>query len=245
MQLKKALMTLLFFALFAIPAFGQDPGIPDTIDLIVSLNPDANANQLKLEVQLWVYNDDSLIAANMGFAWDNPNLQLDSAATALAPTDFALTFFFEDASIEITNANKRFLFGGVSFGAFPGDPSGRRHWATYYFTLSNWTTTDEINIDTLEFNVASELQFISASSISYQPIWTGALKITDPNAPLSTNLIVSPDTVSATAVEGGANPSPDTVDVTEAGGGSIGFTVSESISWAAVSPLSVQHQLNW
>ncbi|MCH9024290.1 MAG: BACON domain-containing protein, partial [candidate division Zixibacteria bacterium] len=241
MQLKKAFLTVLLLALFAFPAFAQDSGTPDTVSLVVSLNPDANANQLNVEVQLWVYNDAELQASNMGFAWDNSNLQMDSAVATTLGNDWGIgPFFFEDNSISITNANQRFLFGGVAiFPLFAGDATTRRHWATYYFTLSNWTTSDEINIDTLEFNVASELQFISGIGTAFKPAWSGALKITDPNAPPpSTILNVSPDTVSATADEGGANPSPDTVDVTEAGGGNIGFSVTESISWVTVSPLS-------
>ena len=240
MQLKKTFLTLLFLALFAVPAFAQDAGTPDTIDLVVSLNPDANANQLNVAVQLWVYNDAELFAATMGFSWDNSNLQLDSAVATDLGDQWGLgPFFFENTDIALTNANQRFLFGGVAiFSLIPG-AAARRHWATYYFTLSNWTTSDEINIDTLEFNDASAFQFINSNQIPYIPNWTGALKITDPNAPVPTiDLIVSPDTVSGTAVEGGANPSPDTVDVTEAGGDNIGFTVSELISWASVSPLS-------
>ncbi|MCH8028130.1 MAG: T9SS type A sorting domain-containing protein [candidate division Zixibacteria bacterium] len=242
MQLKKTFLTLLFLALFAVPAFAQDAGTPDTIDLVVLLNPDANANQLKVELQLWVYNDAELQAATMGFSWDNSNLQLDSAvATPLTNGGFGIgPFFFEGNSIATTNTNQRFLFGGIAiFPLFSGDAAARRLWATYYFTLSNWTTSDEINIDTLEFNDASAFQFVSGIAETYIPNWTGALKITDPNAPVPTiDLIVSPDTVSGTAVEAGANPSPDSVDVTEAGGGNIGFTVSELISWASVSPLS-------
>ena len=139
MQLKKAFLTLLFLTLFAVPAFAQDAGTPDTISLVVSLNPDANANQLNVEVQLWVYNDAEMFAANMGFSWDNSNFQLDSAVETAVGGEFGLgPFFFEDNSIETTNANKRFLFGGVAIiPLFSGDATTRRHWATYYFTLSN------------------------------------------------------------------------------------------------------------
>ena len=185
MQLKKTFLTLLFLALFAIPAFGQDAGTPDTVDLVVSLNPDANANQLNVEVQLWVYNDAGLQASGMGFSWDNPNLQLDSTVTTALGGSWQIgPFFYENNSLATTNANQRFLFGGVAiFSLFSGDATGRRHWATYYFTLSNWSTTDEINIDTLEFNAASVFLLVSGIGGVYQPIWTGALKITDPNAP--------------------------------------------------------------
>jgi hypothetical protein len=49
------------------------------------------------------------------------------------------------------------------------------------------------------------------------------------------NLVVTPDTLFFTAVEGGANPDPDTFTVSEIGGGAISFTLSESATWPRMS----------
>jgi hypothetical protein len=49
------------------------------------------------------------------------------------------------------------------------------------------------------------------------------------------NLVVTPDTLFFTAVEGGANPDPDTFTVSEIGGGAISFTLSESATWLTLN----------
>ena len=96
-------------------AYDPDPGIPDTVAMVVSVCPDANASQLKVQLDLYVYNDSVIVSGTAGFSWDNPNLQMDSAKpSALTDTSFDLVLtFYEGGDINLTNTNQRFLFGGA------------------------------------------------------------------------------------------------------------------------------------
>ena len=224
---------------FAAAVSAQDPGIPDSVELIPTITPDAQTNQLHLRLELWVFNDEELAAANMGFSWDNPNLQLDSAvAPPLTNNGFTIgPFFYEDNSLATTNANQRCLFGGVAIiPLFPGDASGRRHWATYYFTLSSWDEADVINIDTLRFNDASEFQFVLGTQTPFIPNWLGGFTIVDPNAPQ--DLLLSSDSLHFNSVQGGPAPAFQEFTITASTGGAIPFTLSEDAPWLLVSPIT-------
>ncbi|MCH9024441.1 MAG: BACON domain-containing protein, partial [candidate division Zixibacteria bacterium] len=233
------IVSIILLGLFAVGVQAQDPGIPDTVELIVTVSPDAQANQLNVLLEVWVFNDEELIAANMGFSWDNPNLTLDSAiASALTDDGFQIgPFFYEDNSIAITNANQRFLFGGVAISPlFSADSSGRRLWASYYFTLSSWNETDQINIDTLEFNDASTFQFVRGDQIPFIPDWFGGLTIIDPNAP--SDIVLSKDSLSFSSIEGGPSPAFQEFDISSSSGEIIDFSLSENAPWLIVTPIS-------
>ena len=233
------IVAIILLLLFAVGAQAQDPGIADTVELVVTLSPDAQANQLNLQLELWVFNDEELTAANMGFSWDNQNLTLDSAiASALTDDGFGIgPFFYEDNSLAITNANQRFLFGAVAiFPLFPADSSTRRLWGSYYFTLSNWNETDQINIDTLEFNDASAFQFVRGDQITFFPDWFGGLTIIDPNAP--SDIVLSNDSLSFSSIEGGPNPAFQEFDISSSSGEIIDFSLSENAPWLIVTPIS-------
>lgn len=221
--------------------FTQDPddfGAADTVDLVFSVVPHAATNQLQFQIDLYVFNDsNTLIGATMGFSWDNPNLQIDSAA-ASPLTDAAFDigpFFYEDDDINITNANQRFLFGGariVSPGV-TGAPT-RQLWASYYFTLSDWDVNDSIVIDTLAFDDGSVFLFISEGNPQYLPYWTGKKVVYDPDRPA--NLVLTPDSLYFTGVEGGSSP-PAQSFLVNSDGGPLSFDIVENISWAVPSPI--------
>jgi hypothetical protein len=59
-----------------------------------------------------------------------------------------------------------------------------------------------------------------------------------PAPPTPPALAVSPGSLSFGATQGGADPSAKTLSVSNAGGGSLGWTASESASWLALSPSS-------
>jgi len=191
MRERVMLSVLWFFGIAATHVAAQDPGIPDTVAMVVSVCPDANAGQLNVQLNLWVYSDSLIVAATAGFTWDESrfpaNLQMDSAVGSQLLIDaFSIgPFYYEDDDIAITNANHRFLIGGarVMGDGLLGDPSGRRLWASYYFTLSSWDESDWIVIDTLWFNVGSQWRFYGKDSlgntIEYEPEWEGRLAFSD------------------------------------------------------------------
>ncbi|MEE8404275.1 MAG: hypothetical protein V3S17_02670, partial [candidate division Zixibacteria bacterium] len=200
---------MILLLLFAAGAQAQDPGIADTVELVVTLSPDAEANQLKLQLELWVFNDEELTAANMGFSWDNQNLTLDSAiASALTDDGFGIgPFFYEDNSIAITNANQRFLFGGIAiFPLFPADSSTRRLWGSYYFTLSNWNPEDSVVIDTLTFSDGTTYKFVTIGNASYPAFWPGLEIAHDTSYNPPSNLVLELDSLHFDAVEGESGP---------------------------------------
>jgi hypothetical protein len=180
---KLVLLSVLGMLAMVSPGAAQDLGVPDTVAMVVAICPDANANQLHVQIELWVYSDSLIVAGSAGFSWGQTrfpgNLQMDSAvATQLLIDAFEIgPFFYEDNDINITNANHRFLVGGSRMlgNGLLGDPSGRRLWATYYFTLSSWNQADWIVIDTLTFNAGSTWLFNGkdtlGNTLEYQPIW--------------------------------------------------------------------------
>lgn len=234
---RTALVLILGLILFSFSASAQDPGTMDTISLIATVTPDAQASQLKLKLELWVYNDEEILSASMGFSWDNPNLQMDSAVgTPLTIGGFGIgPFYYENADLNLTNANQRFVFAGVATATnFPAGPGGRRLWASYYFTLSSWVEADVINIDTLTFNDASTYLFVSGLGEQFGPFWTGALNIVDPNAPV--DLILSDDSLHFSMVQG--SPAPPFQEFTITASQLTDFTLSENAPWLLVSPIS-------
>ncbi len=218
--------------------FAVDEGIPDTVSLVVTVNPDANASQMNLQVDLYVFTDNVVVSGSAGFVWDNPNLQIDSAiAQPLIDNGFEIgPFFFEDNNIVITNNNQHFMVGGAAlFGAgIPPDATTRRLWASYYFTLSDWSVTDEINIDTLTFNAGSVF-VLNSSSNTWQPQWDGALHIVDPNASIGANLLTSVAQLDFSGVVGEADPTSQTFTI-NSDGMPLNFTLSKNATWLGLAP---------
>ncbi|MFH1686172.1 MAG: hypothetical protein ABIE70_01465 [bacterium] len=232
-----AAVALIFTA--ASPAIAQDEGVPDTVALEFSVVPDFTTNQLLVQADLWVFNDGNNVqGAGMGFSWDNPNMQMDSAvASPVVTGGFEIgPFFYENSDINVTNANLRFLFGGaVMFGAgIPPDPN-RRLWASYYFTMSGWNLGDEINIDTLQFSTSTTYKFVGPGG-DYFPVWAGPLHHHDTAEVIPVNLIIIPDSMHFDATEGAGNPASQNIEFTT-DGDPVDFTVGESIPWAQVNPV--------
>jgi len=168
--------------LFAGPSRAQDPGVLDTVLLQPVAVPDFTTGKTDLIVELWVYSDEPLIGATTGFRWDNPKVQMDSAvAEPLIDDGFEIgPFFYENTDINVTNANLRFLVGGaVLFGTWiPPDPS-LRHWATYYFTATDWGECEEVSFDTLIWNEGSDFLFVTTNNVNLVPQWAGGFTIAD------------------------------------------------------------------
>ncbi len=240
MKWKLFFLTLGLFVTAMMPAFAldPDPGIPDTIIFVVAQGPDANAGQMHVQIDAYVYSDETLVGASGGYYWDNPFMQMDSAVKApLFDNGFDLiASVYEDDDINTTNANQRFVLGGASlFSNIPGDAGGRRLWASYYFTLSNWTVNDSIVIDSLTFSAGTSWLMVADGQITFEPIWGGKLVIYDPNRPSGANLVVTPQVLNFTAVEGGANPDSQTFAISS-DGESLDFALFKTAGWLALSP---------
>jgi len=159
----------------------------DTVDMVFSVKPDAAGDNRKLQADLYVFNDGNDIGgATMGFSWDNPNLHMDSAFLSPEATSaFSFySFVFDRNQLDSTNANQRFLFAGFlqslpAMAAFPA----RRLWASYYFTLTNWSETDSIVIDTLMWGGGTVFKIggipPGGGVFSYRPYWTGRKVVLD------------------------------------------------------------------
>lgn len=168
----------------AIPAFAQDPGNTDTLTFVVATNPSANTGVNELVLELWVYSDELISAASVGWSWDSPFLQLTGVAPSpLTSSGFdGISSYFENDDLTLTNNNQRFKYLGIiSFGGTGVAASARRRlWATYTFMLTNWSVTDSIVIDTNSFSLSSQLAFSDATGlITILPHWPGKLVIYD------------------------------------------------------------------
>ena len=75
---------MLAFAASASAQFEQsefDLGAADSIGLEFPVIPHEAASQMQLQMDVYVFNDaNNLSGIGVGFAWDNPNIILDSVA---------------------------------------------------------------------------------------------------------------------------------------------------------------------
>ena len=243
MKLRSLSLVILLVAGIAFPShaqFTQDPidhGAADTIDMVLSVAPDFTTNKLKVQFDLYGFNDeDTLSGAAMGFGWVNPNLLMDSAKAtpaALAAWDFIVSVY-EGQNINLTNTNKRFPFVGsriFASGLFPSPT--RRLWASYYFSLSSWAITDSIVLDTLTYNSGVTLVFNNPDGEGYLPYYTGKEVVRDSVSP--SNLVVSPDTLFYSAEAGGTFPASQTFTV-GSDGSALDFDLVETAPWLIKSP---------
>ena len=173
----RVIIAVIILSLSAQAELIPDPGIADTVDLVFSVLPDAGNNNLQVQLDLYVFHDTvTLASVAMGFKWDNPNLQMDSAvASPLAVSSFDfLRFFFRSDDIDSTNSTREFLFAGArmnSNGLFP--VGNRQLLASYYFTLSQWNVNDSIVIDTGRFNSGTNWTFVKTDRVPYLATWAG------------------------------------------------------------------------
>jgi hypothetical protein len=167
----------------------KDPGIRDTVELIVATQPDEAQGQFNVELKLYVFNDSTVLGATAGFFWDNPNLRLDSArSSALTSSRFdGGIFLYRADNVDSSNAARQFIFGGfaITGGGVPPTTQSRL-WATYYFTLSDWIAADSIVIDSTLVPPAGHLFFVVPDSTvprsnqqPFVPSWKGEIIVKD------------------------------------------------------------------
>ncbi|MBU8934766.1 MAG: thrombospondin type 3 repeat-containing protein [candidate division Zixibacteria bacterium] len=172
----------------------------------------------------------------MGITWDNPKFQMDSteASSLIAPFEFG-PYFFEDDDIDLTNTNQRFLLGAAGIShCIPADSSGRRLWASYYFTATGWTESDSVTFDTMAYSIATEWMFVNDSQVFIYPHFEGALTVRELEPP-PPNLFVDPIMLNFNAIEGGANPNTQSFSV-NSDGDPLAFSVSNSEAWLTPTP---------
>ena len=233
---------LLFGVSSALGQFVQDSldlGVPDTIDVEFSVIPDDATNQLHLQMDLYFFNDSNNVAtAGVGFEWDNPNLMLDSAdATLVGRRAFNyVRVFYRNDDIDSTNFYRQCQFSGArrsGDGLVASDE--RKHIASYFFTLSQWSASDSIVIDTVQFSIGSKMSFVMMDYSEYIPYWTGKKVVHDTSYVGPSNLGLSEDTLFFDYTIGSGTPSPQTFDITS-DNEMLSFTLSEDASWLLRSP---------
>ncbi len=189
MQLRSLLALLSLIAATAAAVDENDPGIRDTIELAVARQPDEARGQFNVELKLYVFNDSTVLGATAGFIWDNPNLHLDSAgpSTLISSRFDGGTFLYPADNVDSSNAARQFIFGGFAITGGGVSPAAQsRLWATYYFTLSDWTADDSIVIDSTLVPPAGHLFFVVPDSTvprscqqPFVPLWKGAIIVKD------------------------------------------------------------------
>jgi hypothetical protein len=172
-----------------------DPGIRDTLQLLLITQSDSANDQLNVTIELYCFHDEVwLTGVTVPILWDNPNLQMDSArASAVCSTAFdgGICFYNSSGDIDSTNISRNFQFGAYKVSTQGLAPVlMREHWATWYFTLSNWSATDSVAIwgvlgDStgipavpLWFSAVTDTSG-TGSSINYVPLWKDTLVIKD------------------------------------------------------------------
>jgi len=241
--MKSKLLIILFVAsIFACGSVMADEGgAKDTVDMILTIQPDSAAGLLDIELELWVFDDaDTLNGVSIGFGWDNPKIQMvDAVAEAALLAGFTPPIFYDSDEIDTTNERQRFQLVGLRLftpGIWPNPV--KQHWATYYMqAATDWTTSDVVHIDTFAFNSGTTYKFVSSTGGDYFPHWVGEVTITDVNPSLPKNIVLSEDTLYFSAIEGGSNPAPQFFDVTS-DAENFAFTLTEGATWLFKNPSS-------
>ena len=186
MRLKSFVILAAFiFAVSSVSA--QDFGAPDSIKFVALTTLTTGLSTQTFEVACSVFVDsNTLTVLVLGWEWDNPDLQMDSA---LAFGDFDAmefgSFLFLGDTITTTNDSQVAVSSGFCISScFPPDASGWRHIVTYYMTMLNWTGASSLTIDTIEILPlfgSTDYVFIplvgGSAGIDYDPIWGGPLII--------------------------------------------------------------------
>lgn len=162
--MRNTLGLFLFITICSNSSFSQssayDKGTRDTLALIVTTPPLEGIN-VSIAIEAWVYSDDTILSYSAGFKWHNHNMRIDSARAAgfLRTSGFGIFLYHHDHIIS-SNQSHIFQLGGFNLHSnLPPDASGRRKWATYYFTLSSWQIGDTIAISLLPEN-ETEFAFV-------------------------------------------------------------------------------------
>ncbi len=216
-----------------------DLGEADTVDVVFSVTPDYTTGTYDLQMDLYVFDDaNQLFGTSVGFLWDNPNIQMDSAFSGpeISAAYDVGPFHFENNDIALTNANLRFLHGGLAFGAGYSAQPSRVLWASYFFTASSWDICDSVALDTLAYSSSSTYQFTSDNG-TYEPYYTGRVLYRDTACVQLANLVTSVDTLYFEAIEGQSSPDPQSFTVSS-DAQAISFNLIETISWIALTPSS-------
>ena len=237
MKFKLLLIFVLLLTFSAIPAMADEGGAKDTIDMVITVQPNASTSSYDVQLELWVFDDaDTLNGATMGFGWDNPKLQMTSAVAGPGASGFATPIFFDNNDITLANINRQFQFVGIRFftpGVWPA--TTRQLWATYNATVTgDWTNSDVVHIDTFTYSSGVNYKFVSSVGGDYFPHFTGAIDITDANPSSPKTLEVSTDTVEFLGFVDGDNPPMQTFTVSEADEGAISYTASVGAGWVTL-----------
>lgn len=186
--MKKELLTILAVLSLGIEVNAQfiqsdyDGAAADTLDMVSTTSFAPGTGQPKLRLDVYVYNDgNTVMGATMGFCWSNPKLRMDSAvASPLFQQAFDYgRYFYYGNSLALTNTNRKFILGGVTMAAPAMEPVPyRQKWASFYFTMTTWSSADSVIIDTVTFNPGSKLKFVTTEWQGYKPYWIGRQIVT-------------------------------------------------------------------
>jgi len=171
MKIKLVLLAVMLLLLSLMPTFaGADELEPDSLILLTS-RPNSVDDTLIVELYFWV-DGDTISGGTMGFTWDNPNFTLiEAIAEPAATTAFMNPLFYPYDDIDSANAQQRFQ--GVFIRLFtPGLPpsTSRQHIATYKFTISEWTSSDSLVIDTLTWEPGVKFKLVSSFGPDIFPV---------------------------------------------------------------------------
>ncbi|MGD8923074.1 MAG: hypothetical protein PVH24_07465, partial [Candidatus Zixiibacteriota bacterium] len=215
MKLKLVVILMGLFTALAVPAAAQDLGAMDTLALEATITPCASSSDFNVVLDAYVFNDSNQVfAVSAGWTWNNPNMTMTGATgSALATSNFDQIIFYDQTSLDSTNAKHRFSLITINFGFSKfGVPAGpdRRLWATYNFTLSDWTVDDVIFVKDTVWNDGTTLQFIDYPNLElYYPYVNNNLEIHDCDyVPVTGQLQVTPSQLDFSAIQGDANPAP-------------------------------------
>jgi hypothetical protein len=183
----KLLTLLLALMLLAVSASAQqsvnDHGNYDSMIFEWVHQPDVTNGDSTAVAEFYIYNDaDTLSAASIGFQWDFPNLVMDSAkmSTVIDTSFDVVKVLYRNNILDSTNFYRIFQFS-VARIFVPGLPAApaRQLAATYWFHVTDMTSTDTIKVDSLTFSTGTNRTFTDKYTVAYVPYWAGERIVLD------------------------------------------------------------------
>ena len=174
----KTLALLLGVVVMAAPAMAQqdpnDLGLMDTVRMEIA-NPTPVGTDLTFEINLYIYNDSTVIGTQIWFQWMSPNLRIDSAVVAQVALDgFDQVILLPGDDVTVANDSQLIQFGAFRIfkPGLTGDAAAAKLVATYYFTYTGWTSSDSVVFDTVSVQGSSlKLTNNVGTGVAYAPYW--------------------------------------------------------------------------
>lgn len=227
--------TIILPILFSAVAYGDDPGIPDTVRVdSVQVDP-LPSSTVTFGVQVTLYNDEQINAASLGLYAISDVLTVDSVSLTGGTAENCLDQSLVDNTIGL---------GVIGFVYMPGIPGvepvipGDSLLATIWYTLAAGAEDQTIPIDSGFFPPAGEFILSTSGGLSLTPQFKAGKIVIGEGTPPQPTIGFNPASFTFNGIIGEPDPPTQALNIINVGDGTLIWSVSWSSSWLNVFPTS-------